>query len=83
FTRLFPPLLDLFSCLPEARSRRYGPGRFSFNVHGGRCEACQGDVVIKLEIHFLPYIYFPCDVCKGKRYNRETLEIRYKVKSIH
>ncbi|EPB7041002.1 excinuclease ABC subunit UvrA [Pseudomonas aeruginosa] len=83
YTGLFTPIRELFSGVPEARSRGYGPGRFSFNVKGGRCEACQGDGVIKVEMHFLPDIYVPCDVCKGKRYNRETLEIRYKSKSIH
>ncbi|HBP5603204.1 TPA: excinuclease ABC subunit UvrA [Pseudomonas aeruginosa] len=83
YTGLFTPIRELFSGVPEARSRGYGPGRFSFNVKGGRCEACQGDGVIKVEMHFLPDIYVPCDVCKGKRYNRETLEIRYKGKSIH
>ncbi|MXQ31313.1 excinuclease ABC subunit UvrA [Pseudomonas aeruginosa] len=83
YTGLFTPIRELFSGVPEARSRGYGPGRFSFNVKGGRCEACQGDGVIKVEMHFLPDIYVPCDVCKGKRYNRETLEIRYKDKSIH
>lgn len=83
YTGLFTPIRELFSGVPEARSRGYGPGRFSFNVKGGRCEACQGDSVIKVEMHFLPDIYVPCDVCKGKRYNRETLEIRYKGKSIH
>ncbi|MCO3724096.1 excinuclease ABC subunit UvrA [Pseudomonas aeruginosa] len=83
YTGLFTPIRELFSGVPEARSRGYGPGRFSFNVKGGRCEACQGDDVIKVEMHFLPDIYVPCDVCKGKRYNRETLEIRYKGKSIH
>lgn len=83
YTGLFTPIRELFSGVPEARSRGYGPGRFSFNVKGGRCEVCQGDGVIKVEMHFLPDIYVPCDVCKGKRYNRETLEIRYKGKSIH
>lgn len=83
YTGLFTPIRELFSGVPEARSRGYGPGRFSFNVKGGRCEACQGDGVIKVDMHFLPDIYVPCDVCKGKRYNRETLEIRYKGKSIH
>nr|WP_289813570.1 excinuclease ABC subunit UvrA [Pseudomonas aeruginosa] len=83
YTGLFTPIRELFSGVPEARSRGYGPGRFSFNVKGGRCEACQGDGVIKVEMHFLPDIYVPCDVCKGKRYNRETQEIRYKGKSIH
>ncbi|PWU27762.1 excinuclease ABC subunit UvrA [Pseudomonas sp. RW407] len=82
YTGLFTPIRELFAGVPEARSRGYGPGRFSFNVKGGRCEACQGDGVIKVEMHFLPDIYVPCDVCKGKRYNRETLEIRYKGKSI-
>lgn len=82
YTGLFTPIRDLFSSTQEARSRGYSPGRFSFNVKGGRCEACQGDGVIKVEMHFLPDIYVPCDVCKGKRYNRETLEIRYKGKSI-
>ncbi|WP_313226346.1 excinuclease ABC subunit UvrA [Stutzerimonas chloritidismutans] len=82
YTGLFTPIRDLFAGVPEARSRGYGPGRFSFNVKGGRCEACQGDGVIKVEMHFLPDIYVPCDVCKGKRYNRETLEVKYKGKSI-
>ena len=82
YTGLFTPIRDLFSATQEARSRGYSPGRFSFNVKGGRCEACQGDGVIKVEMHFLPDIYVPCDVCKGKRYNRETLEIKYKGKSI-
>lgn len=83
YTGLFTPIRDLFAETPEARSRGYKPGRFSFNVKGGRCEACEGDGVIKVEMHFLPDIYVPCDVCKGKRYNRETLEIRYKGKNIH
>jgi excinuclease ABC subunit A len=82
YTGIFTPIRDLFSGTQEARSRGYKPGRFSFNVKGGRCEACQGDGVIKVEMHFLPDIYVPCDVCKGKRYNRETLEIKYKGKSI-
>ncbi|MGM0593232.1 MAG: excinuclease ABC subunit UvrA [Pseudomonadota bacterium] len=82
YTGLFTPIRDLFAGTQEARSRGYGAGRFSFNVKGGRCEACQGDGVIKVEMHFLPDIYVPCDVCKGKRYNRETLEIKYKGKSI-
>jgi excinuclease ABC subunit A len=82
YTGLFTPIRELFAGTQEARSRGYGPGRFSFNVKGGRCEACQGDGVIKVEMHFLPDIYVPCDVCKGKHYNRETLEIRYKGKSI-
>ncbi|MDX5300038.1 MAG: excinuclease ABC subunit UvrA, partial [Gammaproteobacteria bacterium] len=83
YTGLFTPIRELFSGTPEARTRGYQPGRFSFNVKGGRCEACQGDGVIKVEMHFLPDIYVPCDVCKGKRYNRETLEVRYKGKNIH
>ena len=83
YTGIFTPVRDLFSGTQEARSRGYKPGRFSFNVKGGRCEACQGDGVTKVEMHFLPDIYVPCDVCKGKRYNRETLEIRYKGKNIH
>jgi excinuclease ABC subunit A len=82
YTGLFTPIRDLFAGTPEARTRGYGPGRFSFNVKGGRCEACQGDGVIKVEMHFLPDIYVPCDVCHGRRYNRETLEIRYKGRSI-
>ncbi|HPT50195.1 MAG TPA: excinuclease ABC subunit UvrA [Accumulibacter sp.] len=83
YTGLLTPIRELFSGVPEARSRGYGPGRFSFNVKGGRCEACQGDGVIKVEMHFLPDIYVACDVCHGKRYNRETLEIQYKGKTIH
>ena len=82
YTGLFTPMRELFSQTPEARTRGYKPGRFSFNVKGGRCEACQGDGVIKVEMHFLPDIYVPCDVCKGKRYNRETLEVKYKDKNI-
>ncbi|TAH45631.1 MAG: excinuclease ABC subunit UvrA [Gammaproteobacteria bacterium] len=78
YTGLFTPLRDLFAQVPEARARGYSPGRFSFNVKGGRCEACQGDGLIKVEMHFLPDVYVPCDVCHGKRYNRETLEIGYK-----
>lgn len=83
YTGLFTPIRELFSGTQEARSRGYKPGRFSFNVKGGRCEACQGDGVIKVEMHFLPDVYVPCDICKGKRYNRETLEVRYKGKNIH
>ena len=83
YTGLFTPIRDLFAGVPEARARGYGAGRFSFNVKGGRCEACQGDGVLKVEMHFLPDIYVPCDVCHGRRYNRETLEIQYKGKSIH
>ena len=83
YTGLFTPIRDLFAGTPEARTRGYNPGRFSFNVKGGRCEACQGDGLIKVEMHFLPDIYVPCDVCKGKRYNRETLEVRYKGKNIY
>ena len=78
YTGLFTPLRDLYSQVPEARSRGYTPGRFSFNVRGGRCEACEGDGMIKVEMHFLPDVYVPCDVCHGKRYNRETLEVLYK-----
>jgi len=83
YTGIFTPIRELFAGVPESRSRGYGPGRFSFNVKGGRCEACQGDGLIKVEMHFLPDIYVPCDVCKSKRYNRETLEIKYKGKNIH
>ena len=83
YTGLFTPIRDLFAGTQEARSRGYGPGRFSFNVKGGRCEACQGDGVIKVEMHFLPDIYVPCDVCKGQRYNRETLDVHYKGRNIH
>jgi len=83
YTGLFTSIRDLFAATNEARSRGYTPGRFSFNVKGGRCEACQGDGVIKVEMHFLPDIYVPCDICKGKRYNRETLEIKYKGKNIY
>ena len=82
YTGLFTPIRDLFAGVPEARMRGYGPGRFCFNVKGGRCEACQGDGVIKVEMHFLPDVYVPCDVCHGARYNRETLEIQYKGKNI-
>ncbi|HYA46995.1 MAG TPA: excinuclease ABC subunit UvrA [Burkholderiales bacterium] len=83
YTALFTPIRELFAGVPAARERGYGPGRFSFNVKGGRCEACQGDGVIKVEMHFLPDIYVPCDVCQGKRYNRETLEVQFKGKNIH
>jgi len=83
YTGLLTPIRELYAGVPEARARGYGPGRFSFNVKGGRCEACQGDGMIKVEMHFLPDIFVPCDVCHGKRYNRETLEIRYKGQTIH
>ena len=83
YTGLFTPIRELFAGVPAARERGYGPGRFSFNVKGGRCEACQGDGVLKVEMHFLPDIYVPCDVCHGKRYNRETLEVQYKGKGVH
>ncbi|MFZ1907541.1 MAG: excinuclease ABC subunit UvrA [Burkholderiales bacterium] len=83
YTGLFTPIRDLFCGVPEARARGYGPGRFSFNVKGGRCEACQGDGLIKVEMHFLPDVYVPCDVCHGQRYNRESLEIRYRGRNIH
>ena len=83
YTGLFTPIRELFAGVPAARERGYGPGRFSFNVKGGRCEACQGDGLIKVEMHFLPDIYVPCDVCHGQRYNRETLEIQFKGKTIH
>ena len=82
YTGIFTPVRELFAGTQEARARGYKPGRFSFNVKGGRCEACQGDGVIKVEMHFLPDIYVPCEVCEGKRYNRETLEITYKGKNI-
>jgi excinuclease ABC subunit A len=83
YTGLFAPLRELFAAVPESRARGYDVGRFSFNVKGGRCEACQGDGVIRVEMHFLPDVYVPCDVCRGQRYNRETLEIRYRGKNIH
>ena len=83
YTGLFTPIRDLFSSVPTSRERGYGPGRFSFNVKGGRCESCQGDGVIKVEMHFLPDVYVPCDVCHGQRYNRETLEVLYKGQNIH
>ena len=83
YTGLFTPMRELFAQTQEARARGYKPGRFSFNVKGGRCEACQGDGVIKVEMHFLPDIYVPCDLCQGKRYNRETLDVRYKGRNIH
>ncbi|MBP8007398.1 MAG: excinuclease ABC subunit UvrA, partial [Burkholderiales bacterium] len=83
YTGLFTPIREMFAQVRESRERGYGPGRFSFNVKGGRCEACQGDGLIKVEMHFLPDVYVPCDVCHGQRYNRETLEIRYKGKNIH
>jgi len=82
YTGLFTPIRELFAGVPESRARGYGPGRYSFNVKGGRCEACQGDGVIRVEMHFLPDVYVPCDVCKGHRYNRETLEIHFKGKNI-
>lgn len=83
YTGLFADIRDLFATTPDAKVRGYGPGRFSFNTRGGRCEACSGDGLLKIEMHFLPDIYIPCDVCKGRRYNRETLEVRYKTKNIH
>ncbi len=83
YTGLFGDIRELFSSTPDAKARGYGPGRFSFNVKGGRCESCSGDGLLKIEMHFLPDIYVPCEVCKGKRYNRETLEVRYKGKNIH
>jgi excinuclease ABC subunit A len=82
YTGVFTPVRELFAELPEAKIRGYGPGRFSFNVKGGRCESCQGDGLVKIEMHFLPDVYIPCDVCKGKRYNRETLEVRFRGLSI-
>ena len=83
YTGLFNDIRELFASTQDAKARGYGPGRFSFNVRGGRCEACSGDGLLKIEMHFLPDIYVPCEVCKGKRYNRETLEVRYKGKNIH
>ncbi|MEA4934523.1 MAG: ATP-binding cassette domain-containing protein, partial [Lawsonibacter sp.] len=83
YTGLFNDIRDLFASTSDAKSRGYGPGRFSFNTRGGRCEACTGDGLIKIEMHFLPDIYVPCEVCKGRRYNRETLEVRYKGKNIY
>ena len=82
YTQVFTPIRELFAATPEARARGYTPGRFSFNVKGGRCEACAGDGVIKVEMHFLPDVFVNCDICQGKRYNRETLDIRYKGKTI-
>jgi excinuclease ABC subunit A len=82
YTDLFAPIRDWFAEMPEARTRGYKPGRFSFNVKGGRCEACQGDGLIKIEMHFLPDVFVTCDTCKGKRYNRETLEVKFREKSI-
>ena len=83
YTGVFTPIRDLFTRLPESRARGYKPGRFSFNLKGGRCEACEGDGVLKISMHFLPDIYVVCDTCNGKRYNQETLEIRYREKTIH
>ena len=83
YTGLFNDIRDLFASTQDAKARGYGPGRFSFNTRGGRCEACQGDGLLKIEMHFLPDIYVPCEVCKGKRYNRETLEVHYKGKNIY
>jgi excinuclease ABC subunit A len=83
YTGLFAPIRELFAAVPLARERGYGPGRFSFNVKGGRCEACQGDGMVRVEMHFLPDIHVPCDICNGRRYGRETLEVRYKGLNIH
>src|ERR1700675_1550543 len=82
YTGVFTYIRELFSEMPEARVRGYKPGRFSFNVKGGRCESCEGDGIIKIEMHFLPDVYVPCEVCKGKRYNQQTLEVKYKGKTI-
>ena len=82
YTGLFTPIRSMFAQLPESKIRGYGPGRFSFNVKGGRCEACLGDGLVKIEMHFLPDVYVPCEVCRGRRYNRETLEVRYRGKTI-
>ncbi|MCG8566690.1 MAG: ATP-binding cassette domain-containing protein, partial [Desulfobacterales bacterium] len=82
YTQVFNPIRDLFAKTPEAKAKGYKPGRFSFNMKGGRCEACSGDGIVKIEMHFLPDVYVTCDVCKGKRYNRETLDIKYKGKTI-
>ena len=83
YTGVFTDIRELYANVPESKMRGFGPGRFSFNIKGGRCEACQGDGIIKIEMHFLPDVYVACDVCKGKRYNRETLEVKYKGKSIY